>query len=157
MEWFPARLPWYIAGPGIGLLVVALYALGNRRLGVTTSYLQTAKFFLDRPRAETGSVWYFVGLFAGSFVVALLRGGPSINLGYGALSLMLPLEILVVVLFAAGLVLGFGARWAGGCTSGHGISGSASLSPGSLVAMATFMAVAVALTQLVHIASGGAL
>jgi hypothetical protein len=73
---FPDRLPRYIAGPAIGLLVVALSAVGNRRLGVTTSYLQTARFFVDRPRSELWSVWYVVGLIAGSFAVALLRGGP---------------------------------------------------------------------------------
>jgi uncharacterized membrane protein YedE/YeeE len=53
--------------------------------------------------------------------------------------------------------MGYGARWAGGCTSGHGLSGSSIVSPASLAAAATFMATAVVLTALLHVVSGGAL
>jgi uncharacterized membrane protein YedE/YeeE len=46
----------------------------------------------------------------------------------------------VSLLAAAGLLVGFGAVWGGGCTSGHGVCGIARLSPRSLVATAVFMA-----------------
>ena len=60
------------------------------------------------------------------------------------------------VLLAAGVLMGYGARWAGGCTSGHGMTGVISLSPASLAATATFFATAVAVTALVHRLTGGA-
>jgi uncharacterized membrane protein YedE/YeeE len=53
--------------------------------------------------------------------------------------------------------MGVGARWAGGCTSGHGISGSSALSPASLVATVTFMGVAIALALVFNLLTGGAL
>ena len=157
MQLLPDRIPWFIAGPLIGLLVVALYAVANQRLGVTGSYLQVATFLRDRTRAEMWRVWFFVGLFAGALLATVLRGGPSFGLGYGALGLALPLVVLVPVLFLAGVLMGYGARWAGGCTSGHGLSGTASLSPASLVAAATFFATAVLVTFLLHILTGGIL
>jgi uncharacterized membrane protein YedE/YeeE len=64
---------------------------------------------------------------------------------------------LVATLFAGGLLIGFGARWAGACTSGHGLTGCATRSRGSVVAVATFVATAVLITLLLHLLTGGAL
>ena len=64
----------------------------------------------------------------------------------------LPAEIVLLV--AAGMVMGFGARTAGGCTSGHGMSGISLLSPASMVATITFFATAVGLALLVGIVGG---
>ena len=64
---------------------------------------------------------------------------------------------LVPLLAGGGTALGYGARWAEGCTSGHGLSGCAADSPDSLTATATFFAVAVAVTFVAHALSGGAL
>jgi len=64
---------------------------------------------------------------------------------------------LVPLLAGGGIALGYGARWAEGCTSGHGLSGCAAGSPDSLAATATFFAVAVAVTFVAHALSGGAL
>jgi uncharacterized membrane protein YedE/YeeE len=76
--------------------------------------------------------------------------------GYGALADVLPAPLLVLVLLACGVLIGYGARWAGGCTSGHGISGCSAGSPESLAATATFFSVAIAVTFAVHVLSGGA-
>ena len=157
MELLPDRLPWFIGGPLIGLLVVALYAVANKHLGVTTSYMQVVTFVRSPRMAEMWRVWFFGGLVAGSLLAAFLRGGPSPSLSYGALADLLPIAIIVPVLFAAGLLMGFGARWGGGCTSGHGIGGTAILSPGALVGIATIMATAIGLTLIVHLITGGAL
>jgi uncharacterized membrane protein YedE/YeeE len=46
----------------------------------------------------------------------------------------------VLVALAGGILLGFGSRWAGGCTSGHGINGSIQLSLASMVTAACFFA-----------------
>ncbi len=153
----PDRIPWFIAGPLIGLIVVGFYAVINRRLGVTTAYSSVAYLFVDRARSEGWRVWYFVGLAAGALVATMLQGGPRLGLGYGALGALLPVAILIPLLFGAGILIGYGARWSGGCTSGHGISGSSSLSVASLAATATFMATAIVVTMLLRLVTGGAL
>jgi uncharacterized membrane protein YedE/YeeE len=56
----------------------------------------------------------------------------------------------VLALFGGGIVVGFGTRMAGGCTSGHGLSGCSRLQIGSLASTATFMAAAVAMTFLLR-------
>jgi hypothetical protein len=153
----PYQLPWYVVGPLLGLCVVALYAVANRHLGVTQAYLHVVVALRDRPRAEMWRVWFFGGLVVGSLAAALLRGGPSVGFGYGALALVLPVAAIIPVLFAGGLLMGYGARWCGGCTSGHGLTGSSVLSPGSLLATISFMATAVALSFLLHAMTGGSL
>ena len=157
MELLPDRLPWFIAGPTIGLLVVALYAVANKHLGVTTAYLQVMTLVRSPRMAEMWRVWFFAGLVGGSLIAAFLRGGPSPSLTYGVLADLLPIAIIVPVLFVAGMLMGFGARWGGGCTSGHGISGAAILSRGALVGIVTIMATAIGLTLIVHLITGGAL
>ena len=157
VQLLPDRVPWFVAGPLIGLLVVGLYAVANKPLGASGAYVNVAAFFRHRRNAEMWRVWYFVGLLAGGLIAALLRGGPSFGLGYGALGRALPLSALIPVLFLAGILMGFGARWAGGCTSGHGLCGTAVRSPGSLVATITFMLTAIAVTMILHIITGGAL
>jgi uncharacterized protein len=73
------------------------------------------------------------------------------------LSRTVPAVVLFPLLAAGGLALGYGARWAEGCTSGHGLSGCAAVSPDSLSATAIFFAVAVAVTFAAHAVTGGAL
>jgi len=68
-----------------------------------------------------------------------------------------PAVVLLPVLAAGDLALGYGARWAEGCTSGHGLSGCAAGSPDSLAATAILFAVAVAVTFAAHALTGGAL
>jgi len=93
----------------------------------------------------------------GSLVLSLLRGGQSFGLEYGALSRLLPLGALIPVLFLGGMLMGFGARWAGGCTSGHGLSGAAARSPASFVATISFLATAIVITFALHFVTGGRL
>ena len=157
MDILPDRLDWFIAGPIIGLLTVALYAVANKHLGVTTSYLQVMTFVRSPRTAEMWRVWFFGGLVLGALVAVFLRGGPSANLDYGALSDQLPIAANVPVLFVAGLLMGFGARWGGGCTSGHGIGGAAILSRGALVGIVTIMVAAIGLTLIMHLITGGSL
>ncbi len=154
MDLLPERLAWYIAGPLMGLCVVALYALANRPLGATTAYSETIRFARGL-QFDAWRVWLLVGFFAGALVYALLGPGISFTTDYGVLGRQLPLAALVLLLVGAGFVMGFGARWSGGCTSGHGLRGSASLSPASLAATGTFMATAIAITAVVHFATGG--
>jgi uncharacterized membrane protein YedE/YeeE len=158
MHLLPNQLPWYVAGPGIGLLLVAMYAIGNVHLGISSTYLRTAQaVVLRRVPAEAWKVRYFIGLLLGALLAAFLRGGPTLRPGYEPLLAVVPLALAPIVLFLGGVLMGYGGRWAGGCTSGHGISGSAALSVGSIVATMTFMGVAIALTFALHFLTGGAL
>ena len=141
----------------MGLLVVALYALGNKHLGVSGGYVQVMTW-VRRPRmAEMWQVWFIAGLILGWLVLSLMRGGQSFGLEYGALNRLLPLGGLVPVLFFGGMLMGFGARWAGGCTSGHGLSGTAARSPASFIATISFLATAIVITFVIHFATGGRL
>ncbi len=160
MNVLPNQLPWYVAGPGIGLLLVAMYAIGNVHLGISSTYLRTAQAVVLRRVPAAGEAWkvrYFIGLVLGALLAAGLRGGPTLRPGYEPLLVVVPLALAPVVLFLGGVLMGYGGRWAGGCTSGHGISGSAALSLGSIVATLTFMGVAIALTFAFHFLTGGAL
>jgi uncharacterized membrane protein YedE/YeeE len=84
-------------------------------------------------------------------------GPPVVVHGYGRLSELLGPALLVPVLFLVGVALGYGSRWAGGCTSGHGMSGCAAGSPDSLAMTATFFSVAVLVTRVLHALTGGRL
>src|SRR3954453_2947815 len=151
----PAQLPWWITGPGVGLCVVALYGLINARLGVSGAWLAT----LARGGGWRPEPWrrtFLLALVGGSALAAVL--GPPVSLhGYGRLSEVLPPVLLVPVLLLVGVALGYGSRWAGGCTSGHGMSGCAAASPDSVAVTATFFTVAMAITLGLHWLTGGAL
>ncbi len=149
-------LPWYVVGPLMGLTVAGLYAVTNNHLGVSGAYVQVVDFVRGRP-IETWRLWFLGGTVLGAATVALLGGSPQAGWGYGALGEFLSLPALMTTLFAGGILIGFGARWAGACTSGHGLTGCATRSRGSLVAVVTFMVTAVAVTLLLHAVTGGAL
>jgi uncharacterized membrane protein YedE/YeeE len=139
LDVLPSQLPWWVAGPGVGLCVVALYGLVNRKLGVSGGWLQVVYAVQRRPVTEGWRLFFNGGLVLGAVVAAVLGAAPAAPL-----------------LLAVGIAIGYGARWAGGCTSGHGISGCAAGSPDSLAATCTFFTVAVVVTLVVHQLSGGA-
>ncbi len=156
LQLLPMPVPWYVVGPLMGLVVAGLYAVTNQHLGVSGSYVQLVDAARRRP-LEVWRFWFLGGLLLGSALVGVLGENPQFGFGYGRLGELLPLGTLVPVVFVGGLLLGFGARWAGACTSGHGLSGCSTRSAGSLVAIVTFMATAVAVTLALHLLTGGAL
>lgn len=156
MDVLPDQLPWWLAGPGLGLCVVALYGLANLRLGVSGAWLASVVAPLEGWRGERWRVEFLAALVAGSLAAAALGGGFRLSL-YGAQPPGLPAAALLPLLAVAGLALGYGARWAGGCTSGHGIAGCPTGSPDSLVTTATFFTVAVVVTGVVSVVTGGLL
>jgi uncharacterized membrane protein YedE/YeeE len=140
-----SQLPWYIAGPALGLCVIACRALFNGRLGVTGGYSE----IVGRLRAGRASFdwrgWCVIGVLLGATLFALLAGGPDFA-GYGWLTANLhgvARIAIVPILLVAGVLIGYGAKQAGGCTSGNGLSGTALFSPASLAATATFFATAI--------------
>lgn len=139
------QLPWYLAGPLVGLCVVACRALFNGRLGVTGGFSE----IVGRLRAGAVSFdwrgWFLIGVLFGGTLFALLAGGPDF-VGYGWLTANLHGTgriAIVPILLVAGVLIGYGAKLAGGCTSGNGLSGTSILSPAGIAATATFFATAI--------------
>lgn len=79
----------------------------------------------------------------GAFLLGLIGCGAVIA-WWAPSAIGSTLERPLPVLAAAGLLVGFGTRWSGGCTSGHGVCGLSRGSTRSLVAVLTFMVVGVA-------------
>lgn len=154
MHLLPHNLPWFIVGPLIGLVPAALYSVANRPLGASGAYHQA--ILAVRGRATEGwRAWFFIGLIIGVLAVAVLQGGPVPHLGYDFISGWLSPAAAVPILFLSGLVMGYGARWAGGCTSGHGLCGTSARAMGSFVATATFFLTAILVTLALHLLTAG--
>lgn len=154
----PDRLPWYLAGPALGLLVFGFFMFANQPLGATGAYIETYKTVTRQPGAVTWRMFYFVGIALGGLIGVVLKDdGVVRRTGYDALTAELPLGWVAVIVFVGAIVMGFGARMAGGCTSGHGICGTAQRSPASFVVTATFMTAAVITTFIIRWISGGAI
>ena len=137
------RLPWYIGGPVLGLCVVAIRLLLNGRLGLLGSFRRSSSVSAAGASPSTGAV--LIGLVAGSVLFAILYGGPSFE-GYGWLTATFKGDAAILIapiLVVAGVLIGFGAKAAGGCTSGNGLSGNAMASPASITATATFFGTAI--------------
>ena len=156
LQILPDPLPWFVVGPAMGLVVAGMFAVANKHLGVSGGYAQLIALARGRP-VEAWRLWFLAGAFGGAGLAALLGDNPQTGLEYGALGDYLSLPALIGVLLAGGVLIGYGARWAGGCTSGHGLTGCAIRSRGSMVVAATFMATALAVTLLLHWVTGGAL
>jgi uncharacterized membrane protein YedE/YeeE len=142
------QLAWYVAGPVLGLCVVAVRVLFNARLGVTGGFSELVG------RLSAGSVrfdwrgWFAIGVALGGTIFAVLAGGPDFD-GYGWLTDTFHGDGQIAIpflLLGAGVLIGYGAKTAGGCTSGNGLSGSSLLSPASLAATATFFGTAIAVS-----------
>ena len=154
----PHQLPWYVAGPSLGLLVVALFALANQPLGASGAYVQTAGLLRRQDGIIKWRVWYFVGMFLGGLLVTqVLRDDNPVRSGYDALRDAFPLGVVIPMVFAGAVLLGYGAGLAGGCTSGHGLCGTSQRSKASMAVTGTFMATAIATTFVLGIVTGGAL
>jgi uncharacterized membrane protein YedE/YeeE len=142
------QLAWYVAGPVLGLCVVACRMLFNARLGVTGGFSELIGQVSRRSVRFDWRGWFAIGLFAGGALFALIAGGPDFH-GYGWLTQAFTGANrfwVAPILLVSGVLIGFGAKLAGGCTSGNGLSGTASLSPASLAATATFFATAIVVT-----------
>ena len=146
------QLPWFVAGPALGLCVVVARALFNARLGVTGGFSEIVG------RLARGSVrfdwrgWFAIGIVVGGLAYALVAGGPSFH-GYGWMTDTFHggwRWVIPVLLVGAGVLIGYGAKVSGGCTSGNGLSGNALVSPASLAATATFFGTAIAVSFLIE-------
>jgi uncharacterized protein len=141
------QLAWYVAGPLLGLCVIAVRLLFNARLGVTGGY----SAIVDRVRHGSLSFdwrgWFVIGVLLGGTVFALAAGGQDFH-GYGWLTRSFDDVLVAPILVVSGVLIGYGAKLSGGCTSGNGLSGTSMLSPASLAATGTFFATAIAVSFL---------
>ena len=162
--------PWFVAGPLIGLFVPGLLLVGNRMFGISSNlrHLCAAtlptrtEFFRYDWRTGSWNLVFAFGILLGGALAHLTApdGGvialsASARESIGALGIhdfsgLVPQELFswhalttlpgVVMLIGGGLLVGFGTAYAGGCTSGHAISGLADGQLPSLVAVIGFFA-----------------
>ena len=159
----------YVAGVVIGLLQIPAFLLIETALGASSSYVTIGGLiaswvdpsilkidYVAKHLALTGKNWWQValvgGIAIGSFISMKLSGArrqhvsPIWTRALGSASSAQRYSVA----FAAGFIMLFGARIADGCTSGHGLSGTAQLAVGSMVAVTAMFAggIATALTLL---------
>jgi uncharacterized membrane protein YedE/YeeE len=131
-----------IGGALIGLSATLLMLLTGRILGV--SHILAGLL----PQGARDLDWR-IAFFAGLLLAPLLGG-------LGGFALAAPvMDASWAVVIGGGLLIGFGTRLGGGCTSGHGICGIARLSPRSIVATLVFTAVAIAVVAIRRHVIGG--
>lgn len=160
--------PWYIAGPILGIIVPLLLLAGNKMLGISGTLRQVCAmcfpanipFLKYNWKEQLWNIYFAVGLLSGGFIGGVLlrpESPPPIAastvhdlraFGISHQQYMLPGQIFswnhlfqypnFLIIIGGGFLVGFGTRYAGGCTSGHGISGLATFQWPSLVAVILF-------------------
>ena len=150
--------PWYLAGPLIGLVIVGLLWVAGTPVGSLGGYVDTADWLRRQREALGWRAYLFFGVVLGGLAFTLATGRGATGFGYGTFDALVggSMGVKAIVLLGAGTLMGFGARTAGGCTSGHGVCGMSLAQPASLVATMTFMATAVGGAHLMQLALGGA-
>lgn len=132
----------YLAGTGLGLTLLAAFALAGRGLGASGAFTSVAARFVDAPPLHRSDWLLFEigGVFVGGFLSALAAG---------RFRLVLERAPRMALAFLGGAVMGLGAVLARGCTSGLALTGGALLSVGSWLFMIAAFAGAYLLAPLV--------
>ena len=161
---------WAIAGILIGLTVPALLILGNKKFGISSALRDICAaclpnnitFFTYNWKSKIWNLFFVVGVALGGFIAAHFLHNPATivvaestkasltSWGISDYSQILPVEIFTIkniftvkglfFFVFGGFCVGFGTRYAGGCTSGHSIFGISNLQLPSLIATCCFMA-----------------
>src|SRR4030067_1822644 len=149
-QWSP-----YVVGIGIGILSGITFLLSDKPIGCSTAFARTSgmiekllrgsfvaeKAYYKKFAPSIDWEWMLVlGIFIGAFISSTLSGQFQ--------SVWVPMRwaeafgdtpvLRWVVALIGGIILGIGARWAGGCASGHGISGTLQLAVSSWIAVLCF-------------------
>ncbi|WP_060904911.1 YeeE/YedE family protein [Streptomyces scabiei] len=117
----------------------------------STSVASTSAVTRQRPAPLATQAALLISIFLGGLIASLASGRFHLRLdmGPGFRNLVTADPIaMVVLLFTGGVLVGFGTRLAGGCSSGHGLNGCGRRDPVSIVATATFFGTAVAVSFL---------
>ncbi|MBC7827550.1 MAG: YeeE/YedE family protein [Chitinophagaceae bacterium] len=169
-EWLHEPWPWYVAGPLIGLIVPLLLIIGNKPFGISSSLRHICAaclpsgipYFKYNWKHESWNLFFVAGIIIGGAITALWFNNPKPILlnpilvgqfqqqGITNFRGLLPPQLFnwnnlfsaqgFLLVVVGGFLVGFGTRYAGGCTSGHSIMGLSNLQWPSLVATACFMA-----------------
>lgn len=170
--------PWYVAGPLIGLTVPTLLLIGNKSFGISSSLRHICAacvpanipFFKYDWKREVWNLFFVFGVFLGGIVATQFLENPDSfqlseatitdlkALGIQDFSGLMPADLFstetlfslkgLIFFVVGGFMVGFGTRYAGGCTSGHAIMGLSNLQWPSLVATCCFMAGGFLMTHL---------
>ena len=170
MELIKQPWPWYVAGALVGLTVPALLILGNKHFGISANlrhacaacFPSNIKFFKYDWKKEVWNLFFVAGILIGGFLATQFLANPEPvqvapallselkSYGIEDTSKVLPKELFslesllslrgLIMLVGGGFLVGFGTRYAGGCTSGHSIMGISNLQVPSMIATAAFMA-----------------
>lgn len=160
---------WSVAGIMIGLTVPTLLLIGNKKLGISSSLRHVCAscmpanipFFKYDWKKEIWNLLFVAGIFLGGFIATQFLSNPNdivvaestqatlANYGITDYSQLMPAQIFSVeniftlkglfFFVIGGFLVGFGTRYAGGCTSGHVIMGLSNLQVPSLIATVFFM------------------
>ncbi|MBN1550328.1 YeeE/YedE family protein [bacterium] len=166
MDWL-AEPRWspYIVGIGIGLLSCIAFLLSNRPIGCSSAFsrsigmieslirgkkIRKKPYYQKFPPVIDWEWMLVIGIVIGAFISAKLSGTFAFQMIPEALnrqsdSVSIWREhfgntpfLRWITAFTGGILMGIGSRWAGGCTSGHGISGTLQLSVSSWLAVICF-------------------
>lgn len=170
--------PWYIAGPMIGLTVPTLLLIGNKSFGISSSLRHVCAacipanipFFKYDWKKEIWNLVFVLGVFVGGIIATNFLANPNDfvlsegtvkdlkALGIKDFSGLMPADLFstatlfsmkgLIFFILGGFMVGFGTRYAGGCTLGHAIMGLANLQWPSLVATCCFMVGGFVMTHL---------
>ncbi|HMA68261.1 MAG TPA: YeeE/YedE thiosulfate transporter family protein [Candidatus Mcinerneyibacterium sp.] len=167
MDWF-SMTKWspYAVGVAIGILSWLTFYLSNKPIGCSTAFARTSgmieklfignkvneKEYFKKFPAKIDWEWMFVfGIIIGSFISAQLSGTFEAVLipqlwanSFGSSAI----PRILVALFG-GILMGIGSRWAGGCTSGHGISGTLQLTVSSWISVIFFFIGGIIMAQII--------
>lgn len=151
---------WAVGGALIAAVTITLLVVGGRQLGISSGFEDICALAVDVPYFRRAALldarsWRLPllgGLVLGGVASALLGGGwePIWNLGRFDAEIGWGHGGKLLWMFGGGLLIGFGTRLAGGCTSGHGIFGVSNLEPPSLIATGSFMAAGIVTTNIVY-------
>jgi len=154
--------PWYIGGPLIGLFAISLLILERKALGISISFEQICSLPRINKKNRTAllsdpwQIWFVVGMIIGGIILVffgfttntILLSKNTTNLlsqyGITDFSGYVPNELFqfsfpqLFILIFGGLLIGFGSRYAGGCTAGHAIMGVSQLAPSSIITTVGF-------------------
>lgn len=179
IEFIKQPWAWYVAGPLIGLTVPALLILGNKSFGISSSLRHICAscmpanipFFKYDWKKEVWNLFFVFGIFlGGAIAINLLSNANPVEVnpklatelaGYGITNYnnLVPEDIInwqslftlkgFLMMIVGGFLVGFGTRYAGGCTSGHAIMGLSNLQLPSLIATVCFMIGGFIMTNLI--------
>jgi len=144
-------LPWFIAGPLIGLIVPALLILREKQFGISSSYrflggviLPKLNYFSYNKDQDRWQFQFAIGLILSGFAATQLfdvtdevnKILPEFDYQETAKTIYSSKNILQF--FLGGILVGFGSRYANGCTAGHCIMGVSQFAWSSILATVAF-------------------